>query len=111
MEIIMLFDREQLLEDIGGDDELVQTIMDSASAEIPKEIEKLIACCTGGDTESIRLKAHGIKSIAADIYASDLRECCANIEAAAKEGDLQRALALLPELEQVARLTVDVLSA
>ena len=106
----MLFDKEQLLDDIGGDDELVQKIFDSAAAEIPKEVEKLIVCCAGSDTEPIRLQAHGLKGIAADLYASDLRDICAKMEAAAKEGDLERAVALLPELEQVARMTVEALN-
>ena len=106
----MLFDKVQLLEDIGGDDELVQRVLDCAAAEIPKEVELLRVCCAGSDTEPIRLKAHGIKSIAADLYASDLREICAQVEAAGKNGDLEHARALLPELERVARATVEALS-
>ena len=40
----MLFDKEQLLDDIGGDDELVQNVLDCAAGEIPKEVEKLRLC-------------------------------------------------------------------
>ncbi len=105
----MLFDKAQLLDDIGGDDELVQRVLDCAAAEIPKEVETLRSCCAGSDTEPIRLKAHGIKSIAADLYASSLREICAQVEAAAKNGDLEHARALFPELEQTARETVEAL--
>ncbi|MFZ4854952.1 MAG: Hpt domain-containing protein [Desulfuromonadaceae bacterium] len=105
----MLFDKAQLLEDIGGDDELVQKVLDCAALEIPKEVEKLAERCAGSDTEAIRLQAHGIKSIAADLYASDLRDVCAKMEAAAKGGDLEHARAALSELEQVARVTVTAL--
>jgi len=106
----MLFDKEQLLEDIGGDEELLQNVLDTAAAEIPKAVEKLKDCCAGSDTEPIRQQAHGLKGIAADLYASDLREICLKIETAAKEGDLEHALALLPELEQMARITLDALN-
>jgi HPt (histidine-containing phosphotransfer) domain-containing protein len=106
----MLFDREQLLEDIGGDDELVRKVLDCAAMEIPKEVEKLRKCCGESDTEAIRIQAHGIKSIAADLYASDLRDICARLEAAGKEGDLGHARSLFSELEQVARVTVEALS-
>lgn len=105
----MLFDKEQLLEDIGGDDELVNKVLDCAALEIPKEVEKLGVFCAGSDTEAIRIQAHGIKSIAADLYAEDLRESCAKVEAAGKAGNLHNARALLTELEQVARVTVEAL--
>ncbi len=105
----MLFDKEQLLDDIGGDDELVQKVLDCAALEIPKEVEKLRVCCAGSDTEAIRVQAHGIKSIAADIYATNLRDICAHVEAAGKEGNLEHARALLHELEQVALMTVEAL--
>ncbi|HIJ86616.1 MAG TPA: Hpt domain-containing protein [Desulfuromonadales bacterium] len=105
----MLFDKEQLLDDIGGDDELVQKVLDCAALEIPKEVEKLRVCCAGSDTEAIRIQAHGIKSIAADLYAAELRESCAKVESAAKDGNLERARAMLPELEQVAKVTVGAL--
>ena len=105
----MLFDREQLLDDIGGDDELVQNVLDCAAGEIPKEVEKLKQCCLGSDTEAIRIQAHGVKSISADLYAEDLRDCCGKVETAAKEGDLAQAVAFLPELVRVAQLTVEAL--
>ena len=105
----MLFDKAQLLDDIGGDDELVQRVLDCAAAEIPKEVEKLCAYCSGGDTGAIHLQAHGIKSIAADLYASELREICGKMEAAGKEGDLEQARTLLPELEKVAQMTVEAI--
>jgi HPt (histidine-containing phosphotransfer) domain-containing protein len=105
----MLFDKEQLLEDIGGDDELVQKVLDCAAGEIPKEVEKLRLCCLGSDTEAIRIQAHGIKSIAADLYALELRESCAKVETAAKEGDFALAVAFFPELVQVAQMTVAAL--
>lgn len=105
----MLFDKEQLLDDIGGDDELVQKVLDCAAAEIPKEVEKLRLCCLGSDTEAIRIQAHGIKSIAADLYAQKLRDSCATVEAAAKEGDLAQVVAFLPGLVQVAQMTVEAL--
>ena len=106
----MLFDKEQLLDDIGGDDELVQKVLDCAALEIPKEVEKLRVCCADSDTEAIRAQAHGIKSIAADLYAEDLRDICAKVEAAGKEGALEHARALLPELEQMARMTIEALT-
>jgi HPt (histidine-containing phosphotransfer) domain-containing protein len=105
----MLLDKAQLLDDIGGDDELVQQVLDCAAGEIPKEIEKLVACCAGSDTEAIRIQAHGVKSISADIYAQELQERCGLMETAAKEGDLERARAVLPELLQVARETIAAL--
>ena len=55
------------------------------------------------------MQAHGVKSIAADLYAEELRDCCVKVETAAKEGDLAQAVASLPEVLRVAQLTVAAL--
>ena len=104
-----LFDRAQLLENFDNDEEFAKSILDDAGTEIPKEVEGLKALCKGEDLEAIRRSAHTIKGMAANLCTPALHEICFKIESAAKDGDLESARALLSELEQTTKATLEAI--
>jgi len=106
----MLFDKSALLENFDDDEEFAQSILADALTEIPKELEKLQAVCAGDDIMAIQHHAHTIKGMAANLCTPELRDICLKLETAAKGGDLESALALLSELEQIARMTQEAIS-
>ncbi|MHB8058754.1 MAG: response regulator [Desulfuromonadaceae bacterium] len=104
---VTLFNGAELLENFDGDRDFAHSILDDALQEIPADIEKLKELAAGTDAQAIRLQAHSMKGLAANICAPALLKICFEIETAAQYGDVESARRLLPELERVALLTVD----
>jgi len=104
---VTLFNGAELLENFDGDRDFAHSILDDALQEIPADIEKLKELVAGADAQAIRLQAHSMKGLAANICAPALLKICFEIETAAQYGDVESARRLLPELERVALLTVD----
>ncbi len=86
-------------------------ILWEALQKLPAELEELRKLCAGTDAWAIRCKAHSLKWIAANIGANALRDVCLRIETAAKETDIDTAGELLPELNHVAKITIDLIEA
>ncbi|MEI6703286.1 MAG: Hpt domain-containing protein [Deltaproteobacteria bacterium] len=109
MPVTQLFDRKQLLENFDNDEEFAESILNDAGTEIAKEVERLKALCVGEDLAAISMNAHTIKGMAANLCTPALWEICFKVETAAKDGDLESARSLLPELEQTAKNTLEVI--
>jgi PAS domain S-box-containing protein len=104
-----LFNGAELLENFDGDRDFAKSILDDALNEIPEDIEKLKELAAGSDAQAIRLQAHSMKGLAANICAASLRKICFEIETAAKNGDVESARKLLPELERISLITIDAI--
>jgi len=102
-----LLDRDGLLNNLDGDKEFADSILNDAITEIPKGVVILQEFCASGDLKDICLQAHTIKGMAAYLCAPALQEIALQMETAAKEGDLDAARDLLPELERLSVLTVE----
>lgn len=102
---LLLFDSGELLENFGGDRDFTQSILSDALLEIPQDIAKLKELAAGEDMQRIRLHAHTMKGLAANICAPALRKICLEIETAAKDGDVKFVRELLPDLERVSLMT------
>ena len=105
----ILFDKAQLLDNFDGDEDFAKGILEDAVKEIPNDVEELIVLCGGEDLQAIRILAHTIKGMAANLCTPALWELSANIETAAKASDLASARKLVPELEQTTRMTLDAI--
>jgi len=103
----LLFDGAELLYNFDGDRDFACSILSDALLELPEDIEKLKEIAAGTDTKAIRLHAHMMKGLAANICAAALQKICLEIETAAKDGDVERVQELLPEMERTAVVTID----
>jgi PAS domain S-box-containing protein len=105
----LLIDEADLLDRFDNDREFALSILSDALDEIPKDVAELHQACVNGDLQTIRLHAHTIKGMAANLCTPALRDSAFKVETAAKDGDLESARQLLPELEQTAQLTTDAI--
>ena len=97
----MIFDETDILERFE-DVNLVRSILEESLEEIPVLLKDLQALCSGGDCPAIRLQAHTLKGLAANISTSFLRDSALRVEVTAKEGALHTVRELLPEVERQA---------
>jgi len=102
-----LLDVADMLLRLGGNQELVNTLLDMALEQLPSLLENLRTALRCDDMTSLLLQAHTIKGVAANISAVALREISRRFEAAAEDGSKENAHKLLPELEKTLMLTLD----
>jgi CheY-like chemotaxis protein len=103
-----VFTFDVMVERLDNDQEIAREIAEifvSSSAEL---LQDLAAAVSVGDAELIRARAHSIKGSAGNIGAEALQDVAGAMEGAGRDGDLDAAERLLPELsaalEQVKRV-------
>jgi CheY-like chemotaxis protein/HPt (histidine-containing phosphotransfer) domain-containing protein len=84
----MVFDRSSLLSRVEGDQELFAMMLQLTLDELPKNIASLATALQSNSTEEVILHAHSIKGGGGNMGAMALAACAAQMEAAAKHGDL-----------------------
>lgn len=99
-EEIPIYAKADLLERLGGAEELIPRFMKLFYDGLDKSLPALEAAIASGDADKVRVAAHAIKGSAANIGAMQAREVAAAIELAAKSGDTSNASAGLQELKQ-----------
>jgi HPt (histidine-containing phosphotransfer) domain-containing protein len=105
----LLFDETQLLANFDDDEDFAQSILKEGLVEIPKEVQNLQELCKSEDVQAIRLTAHTIKGMAANLCTPALRDVALKIETAIKNGDPESARELLVELERTALRTLEAI--
>jgi signal transduction histidine kinase/DNA-binding response OmpR family regulator/HPt (histidine-containing phosphotransfer) domain-containing protein len=98
-EILPVFAREELLERLGGREEMLTRFIDMFNNNVTGYMEQLTAAIEQCDTEQVRIQAHTIKGAAANISARQVRETAATMEAHARGGNLDEAAKLLAQLQ------------
>jgi PAS domain S-box-containing protein len=86
---IPVFDRAGLVSRLGGE-EMVDMFLGKFRAGMPGYLDKLRYELDSGSPEKIQAAAHGIKGMAANIGAEQVRRAAVDMELAAKAGDLAR---------------------
>ena len=99
-ESLPVFNRAELLERVGGREELLGKFIEMFTRNVSSYIEALMSAAERGDGEELRIQAHTIKGAAGNISAGRLRETAFSIEINAREGRLDDATALIPKLKE-----------
>ena len=94
-----VFDRDELLERLGGRDEMLGRFIEMFDRNVAGYMEALDAAIERGDTEQVRIQSHTIKGASANISARRMRETAAAMEIHAREGRLDDAAVLLQKLK------------
>ena len=81
------FDRRALAERIGVDEATVSDLITVFRESMETELARIEAALTAGDGETIRVAAHTIKGMAANLGVPEARDAAADLEAAARSGD------------------------
>ena len=93
-----VFARDELLERLGGHEELMGKFIDMFTRNVNGYMELLKAAVLSGDGEQIRIQAHTIKGAAGNISALRVHKTAAVMETHAREGNVEEATLLLPQL-------------
>jgi HPt (histidine-containing phosphotransfer) domain-containing protein len=96
------FDLDGLLERLMGDTEMARTIVAAFVDDVPRQLALLRACVAARDTSAAVLQAHSMKGAASSVGAERLHHLAADLERAARGGDLDTVARRLPELEHEA---------
>jgi PAS domain S-box-containing protein len=94
----VVWNKEEMLARMMNDNALFHRISRRFLEDIPKQIQTLVGYVEAGDVSGVERQAHTIKGASAQIGGPCLSAVAANMEQAARDGNLQRAAAFLPEL-------------
>lgn len=95
-----VFDREELLERVGGDEALCHELMNLFLADAPNSIKALQQALADKDLEKMQREAHALKGAAAYVSARSIRRLATTLELAAREGQHSEVVSLVKSIEQ-----------
>jgi signal transduction histidine kinase/CheY-like chemotaxis protein/HPt (histidine-containing phosphotransfer) domain-containing protein len=93
-----VFARSELLERLGGREEMLRRFIDMFTGNVAGYMEALAAAIEQEDREQVRIQAHTIKGAAANISAKRVCEAASGMESFAREGCLEEAGSLMQRL-------------
>ncbi len=104
-----LINRERALDRMGGDEELLDGLIECFIEDTPELLRQLDAALKNEDASEVARAAHSLKGLAANFEAIDCRDSAATIEQLSRGGDLSRVKAKLRMLKQnVSNLVVEL---
>jgi HPt (histidine-containing phosphotransfer) domain-containing protein len=104
----LVFDREGLLERMGGDDELAGKIVETYLDDAARQIADLRRLALAQDLAAIYRRAHSLKSASGSAGACAVENAALRVERAAKEGK-NEAIGLIDAIgEEFDRLCEDL---
>jgi two-component system sensor histidine kinase/response regulator len=94
------FNKAQLYERFGNDEELIQVVLDAFLEEAPELIGNIKIAIDKEDAELIRSHAHALKGSAGNVNADILKEMAWCMEQEAKQGKLVSISRIFPDIER-----------
>ncbi len=93
-----VFDGEDLVERLMGNEELARHVVRRFLADLPEQFAALSQAVAAGDSGAVAQAAHAIKGAAANTGGAQLRALAWKVEQLGRAGDLAGAAATLPDL-------------
>ena len=103
------FNREELLERVGGDRELLAEIVEAFRNDCPAQLARIREAVQAGDARGLYRAAHALKGAMGNLAAGPAVERALELETMGREARLQDAEATLNLLEQEAAHVVSAL--
>ncbi len=104
---VPILDQSRLLEQFGGEPEILAELRDLFLDDFPRQIEAMERGLAAGDADEVARAAHSLKGASGTFGADRVYRVTMDLEAAARAGDLTAAalgLALLRD--ELAKVTV-----
>jgi len=95
-----VFDREGLLDRLGGDSELVDEIVGIFLESADEQIATVESAVADGDAHRVERSAHSLKGALLNIAAESVAERALRLEQAGRSGELELCSPLLDDLKQ-----------
>ena len=90
-----VFDRASVLNRLGGDAELMTTLLQTFLEDAPNQFHEIERTLAAADAALLRIVAHNLKGAAAAVGVESLRQALQRLEAAGASGELAHAPGLL----------------
>ena len=102
------FKRDELLDRVGGDEELMREVVGLFLEDAPRLLAELRRALSDGDAPAVYRTAHTLKGSAGNFGAQPLIDIAQRLEARSREGDMATSRAAFAALEnEVNRLVTD----
>jgi two-component system, sensor histidine kinase and response regulator len=95
----MVFNREVALDRVGGDEELLDELVDLYLAEYPRLLQKIRAAVSTGDAPGLYRSAHSLKGSLGALAAEDALEHVLELETRGRATQLEDTASILIKLE------------
>jgi CheY-like chemotaxis protein/HPt (histidine-containing phosphotransfer) domain-containing protein len=95
-----VFDQQELLDRLGGDEEIFREIVATFLEDAPLQVEKLKQALREGNAAWVERQAHSLKGSAMNMAGKALQTVALEMEVAGKEGNLGRAGSLVEKLDR-----------
>jgi len=86
-----IFDRQSLMDRVGGNEEILKNIIQLFLQETPKQLSEIEKQLANGDIESAKNGAHSIKGSAGNFGAHQMREAAYALEKFCRDNQLDKA--------------------
>jgi two-component system sensor histidine kinase/response regulator len=107
--VALAFDREGLLNRVGGDEELFVEIVQLFLGDCPVRLAEIRAAVDAGDAEAIRMSAHALKGSAGNLSVNALMAAARTLERLGTERRLDAASAAFRHVIAQAAIAMDAL--
>ena len=96
---VTAFDREEMLERLGGDVELLHDVLEVFLEECPKMMDEVTAAISGADADAVRRAAHSMKGALLNISANAAAEEAKALEQLGADARLDESSSVLRRLQ------------
>jgi len=103
------FDREKLLKNFSGDEDILLDIMEAFVEQIPKDLETLKESIALQDFQTLELKAHSLKGLCANFCAENASRMAFSIESLSKEKEIDELEKIYASFDKELNLLKDML--
>ncbi|MFK7927149.1 MAG: Hpt domain-containing protein [Myxococcota bacterium] len=93
-----LLDLSRLDAALGGDRGLMTEILQMYESTAAMDVEELSQAVEDGNVDTVVRRAHAIKGASGNVGADAVMDVAGRIERAGRDGELEQALALVPDL-------------
>ncbi len=106
-----LWNRDAAVSRLGGNEGLLNRIVDMFLAQIEQMRELLKQAVADMDLDAVRFNSHSMKGVAGDVGADAIRSKAATIELKAKQNNANELHEDMEELEALIKQTIQVMRA
>jgi HPt (histidine-containing phosphotransfer) domain-containing protein len=95
-----VLDYQHALTELEGDEEIYQEVLEIYLEDTPDIIERIQQAYSTGDSDSLSIEAHSLKSSSRIIGGIRLSDIAAKLEADSKDGNLGNAPTLITQIKE-----------
>jgi HPt (histidine-containing phosphotransfer) domain-containing protein len=110
-EVMPVFDRSALMEQLGGDEQLAREIVDLFLRDCPLQLSAIRTALDAGDTREVYVVAHTLKGAASTLAAAEVAQAAHTLERICRDGQAHGSVDAWQVLETAAARLLEALRA